>query len=75
MVFVAIMIQASYDPQLGCVETHILSRVISASYLYIIVVDFTGLCFCAWRLVKGMKVKTRLSSFLFRDGMVYFIAV
>ncbi len=69
------MIEAVYDTELGsCVETHIYSKVISASYIYIIFVDFTGLCFCTWRLVNTMKMRTRLSSFLFRDGMAYFIA-
>ena len=69
----AVVIKAIYHPQIGCIETHILSTVISASYIYIIFVDFAGLCFCAWKLLRPMRMKSRLSTFLFRDGMAYFV--
>ncbi|KAJ3473904.1 hypothetical protein NLI96_g12762 [Meripilus lineatus] len=71
----AIIIQATPNPQLGCIETHIFSRVLSIAHIYVIFADFAGLCFCAWRLSRGMKLKTQLSTFLFRDGMGFFVAV
>lgn len=69
----AVLAHGFWVPDYGCDEPrHALFRVNSASYIYVILVDFTGLCLCAWELAEGMKMKLRLSRFIFGDGMGYF---
>lgn len=69
------MLTAHRDPTLGCVQTQIQNDLLAASFIGIIVLDFLGLAFCMSKVTRLLRLRTQLSIFLFKDGMIYFLTV
>ncbi len=68
-----ILLTATWVPHQGCLITSTDSRILSATFIYSMVFDFTVLILTASKLVRPSGTKSRLVNMMFADGLYYFI--
>ena len=68
-----ILLTAAWIPGEGCVITSTDSRILSATFIYSMVFDFTVLILTASKLVRPSGTKSQLVNMIFTDGLYYFI--
>ncbi|KAH9956269.1 hypothetical protein BC827DRAFT_1139822 [Russula dissimulans] len=68
-----ILLTAAWIPGQGCVITSTDSKLLSATFIYSMVFDFTVLILTALKLVRPSGTKSRLVNMMFSDGLYYFI--
>jgi hypothetical protein len=66
-------VKANWDPVQGCVITATDSRLLVASFLVGMSLDFIVLCLTAYKLLFPTGGKSRLVSLIFNDGLIYFL--
>jgi hypothetical protein len=68
-----ILLTAAWIPGEGCVITSTDSKILSATFIYSMVFDFTVLILTASKLVRPSGTKSQLVNMIFTDGLYYFI--
>jgi len=68
-----ILLTAAWVPGQGCVITSTDSKILSATFIYSMVFDFTVLTLTAFKLVRPTGTKSQLVNMMFADGLYYFI--
>jgi hypothetical protein len=68
-----ILLTATWVPHQGCLITSTDSRILSATFIYSMVFDFTVLILTASKLFRPSGTKSRLVNMMFADGLYYFI--
>lgn len=68
-----ILLTAAWIPGQGCVITSTDSKLLSATFIYSMVFDFTVLILTAFKLIRPSGTKSRLVNMMFSDGLYYFI--
>lgn len=68
-----ILLTAAWVPGQGCVITSTDSKLLSATFIYSMVFDFTVLILTASKLVRPSGTKSQLVNMIFTDGLYYFI--
>lgn len=68
-----ILLTARWIPGQGCVITSTDSGLLSATFIYSMVFDFTVLILTASKLVRPSGTKSQLVNMMFADGLYYFI--
>ena len=68
-----ILLTAAWIPGEGCVITSTDSRILSVTFIYSMVFDFTVLILTASKLVRPSGTKSQLVNMIFTDGLYYFI--
>lgn len=67
------MLTAYWDPNVGCI-THITNnKILAASYMYTICLDFIVLILTAWKLLPGACRPSHFTKALFQNGLIYFV--
>jgi hypothetical protein len=67
------ILKASFIPEHGCVITDTNTEIFAAISIYTMCFDFIVLSIIASKLVFDPKVRCRLMTRVFSDGLVYFI--
>jgi hypothetical protein len=68
-----ILLTAAWVPGQGCVITWTDSKILSASFIYGMVFDFTVLTLTGIKLFQPFGAKSRLVDMMFADGLYYFV--
>lgn len=68
-----ILLTAAWLPGQGCVITTTDSKLLSATFIYSMVFDFTVLVLTAIKLIRPAGTKSQLVNMMFADGLYYFI--
>ena len=68
-----ILLTARWIPGQGCIITSTDSKLLSATFIYSMVFDFTVLILTASKLVRPSGTKSQLVNMMFADGLYYFI--
>lgn len=68
-----ILLTAAWIPGQGCVITSTDSKLLSATFIYSMIFDFTVLILTASKLIRPSGVKSQLVNMMFADGLYYFI--
>jgi hypothetical protein len=68
-----ILLTATWIPGQGCLITSTDSKLLSATFIYSMIFDFTVLILTASKLVRPSGTKSQLVNMMFADGLYYFI--
>src|SRR5882762_3243281 len=68
-----ILLTAAWIPGQGCLITSTDSKLLSATFIYSMVFDFTVLILTASKLIRPSGTKSQLVNMMFTDGLYYFI--
>jgi hypothetical protein len=68
-----ILLTAAWIPGQGCLITSTDSKLLSATFIYSMIFDFTVLILTASKLVRPSGTKSQLVNMMFADGLYYFI--
>ena len=68
-----ILLTAAWIPGQGCLITSTDSNLLSATFIYSMIFDFTVLILTASKLVRPSGTKSQLVNMMFADGLYYFI--
>ncbi len=68
-----ILLNATWVPGHGCLITSTDSKLLSATFIYSMIFDFTVLILTASKLVRPSGTKSQLVNMMFADGLYYFI--
>jgi hypothetical protein len=68
-----ILLTAAWIPGQGCLITSTDSKLLSATFIYSMIFDFTVLILTASKLIRPSGTKSQLVNMMFADGLYYFI--
>jgi hypothetical protein len=68
-----ILLTAAWIPGQGCIITSTDSKLLSITFIYSMIFDFTVLILTASKLVRPSGTKSQLVNMMFADGLYYFI--
>jgi len=68
-----ILLTAAWIPGQGCIITSTDSKLLSVTFIYSMIFDFTVLILTASKLIRPSGTKSQLVNMMFADGLYYFI--